>query len=245
MKLLLPIRRRRQVFVTLGVLALFGLLVHPAVRAHALNVFLWGFERAFPAHLVAMHRTLDPLYPGGAVLFVGDSLVAQLPVRRASPRAINLGVGGIGTRHAHANLTGLVSLRRAQALVLLVGTNDLFQQPDPPADLAGEMTRLLAALPPALELILCSVAPIDPEVHRDRSPAAIRRLNEIWRQCAAGRPKTTWLDLHPGLADGSGVLRREFHQGDGLHFSRDGNRKLADMIRSALEASPQAHQERG
>jgi lysophospholipase L1-like esterase len=210
----------------------------PAVRCQAINGVIWVAARTVPRHLAALHQAMDPLYPAGAVVLVGDSLISQLPSRWVESRALNLGIGGIGVAGVHANLRGLSSLNTAKALVLLVGTNDVVGQRSLPAEIVPEMERLLAALPPELPVILCAVPPTDPSVHWVRKPAVIQALNVQLKSAVRSRPHTQWVDLHTLLADSQGRLPSAFHQGDGLHLAAGGNRIVAAAIKAALPDAP-------
>lgn len=210
----------------------------PAARTALINQALWLEIRLRPERIAATQASLDRFAPAGAVLLVGDSLIAQLPPRFVDHRALNYGVGAIRVEHVRAQLRRFRSLPQATAVVLLAGTNDLVDAPDAAAHAVVGMRALLAELPPHVPVLLVEVPPIDPAAHTDRAPETIAALNRAYRTLAASRAATIFVPTHAALADAQGSLRPEFHQGDGLHLSTAGNRQLAACLRSALAALP-------
>jgi lysophospholipase L1-like esterase len=223
--------------LVLAALVLLVLFVTvPVVRIAGLNGAVWFTARALPEKNAALQRALDPWVPEGAVLLVGDSLAAQMPPRLAGARVVTFATGGSLIEDAARNLAGRESLKRVSALVVLAGTNDLLHRP---ADESERRLRdLLAALPPGLPAILCSVPPVDPAAHRERRPEAIRAWNERLPAIAASRPGTRLADLERALADENGLLPAAWHQGDGLHLNAAGNARLATALRQALADLP-------
>ena len=235
-----PHRRRPWVIVSLALaLALafvatcagLGWLV-PSFRLSGIRSALWLEARARPHQLIALQRSLDPWIPSRTVILTGDSLVALLPGRWVSERTVNFGVGAANVGQIRAQLHGLRSPTTARALVLLVGTNDVLHRPLAAAE--ADLRALLADLPATLPVLLCTVPPVDPLVHRDRSPDTIARFNERWSACAAARPGTRLLRVDTVLADAAGHLPASLHQGDGLHLNAEGNRRLAGLLRDTL-----------
>lgn len=231
--------KRRRLLLAAAIVAGLVLAATVAVvasataRTFALNGLFAAEARLRPQHLAETQRSVDDWIPPGAVLLAGDSLIAMLPARHVDSRAVNLGVGGATTADVRARLRGRDSLQRARALILLVGTNDLTREPVP-----AEPEALLAEIPPRLAVIVCTVPPIDPTAQRDRTLAGVSALNERWRRAAAARPNTVLAPTERALADPSGALRRELHQGDGLHLNAEGNRRLAALLRETLAQLP-------
>lgn len=148
------------------------------------------------------------------LLLLGDSLTEQGLWSEWFPElsVLNRGVGG-------DTVEGLLRRfaerpDRAEAVSLLIGTNDLSRGTDP-ITLADSFRRLVERLRgelPDARLIVTSVPPRSVDL-RDR----IRRLNDDSRDVAAGHG-AQWLDLWPALADEHGALPERFTS-DGLHFT--------------------------
>ncbi len=202
----------------------------PAGRVWFLNGIIWTVTRVDGARMPTLHRALDPHVPDGAVLMLGDSLAGQLPPRFVDPLAVNFAIGGFSVRATTGLVAGRRDFTRARAAVVVVGTNDLVGAATPPPALERDLATLLAALPDTLKVLLVAVPPVDPRVHRDRQLPVISRTNELWQQAARRRPATVFVPVADVLADATGALRADFHQGDGLHLNEAGNRALAGVL---------------
>ena len=226
-------RRAVRILAVLGALlgvVLLAVGLIPTARAFAVNGVIWIVARVDGATMPALHRALDPFVPDGAVLMLGDSLAGQLPPRLVDSKAINFAIGGIDLRGTKQLLAGRGDFARARAMVLIVGTNSLVGASTPPPTLEIELTALLAALPADVKLLLVAIPPIDPRVHRDRQLAVITQTNDLWQQSARRRPATVFVPVADVLADPSGALRADYHQGDGLHLNAAGNLALAGVL---------------
>lgn len=226
---------KKRVALTLGVTVVLLIVLAAAVvpvRVGIINLGTWWAVRLAEDRGVWWQRMVDSWVPSGAVLVVGDSLAGQLPPRMVSGRVVVFGVGGALIEDAASYLRERKSLRRVSALVVIVGTNDLVHRT--PEDSERALRVLLAALPPGLPVLLCTVPPVDSAVHRDRALAEITAWNERLRLVADNRANTSVLDLFRELADQKGALPPALHQGDGLHLSRAGYVRVAAAIRAAL-----------
>jgi lysophospholipase L1-like esterase len=222
------------VFVAVGIIAgaAIACAISPAVRVRAINTLLWFDVRLRPQHIPITQRWLDRWVPADAVMVAGDSFAVMLPERWIDARAIDFGLGGATTQHVRAHLQTLSAIGRARSLVLLVGSNDLVHRPTEAED---DLRSLLADLPAGLPVLLCTIPPVDPSVHRARTPAAIAQLNARWATCAAARSGTHLVRVETALADRDGRLRSDFSLGDGLHLNAAGNRALAKLVRDTLQ----------
>lgn len=225
---------RRGVVAGVSAMALACALaaVWSPARLAAINLTVWWSVRLAEDRGVAMQRRLDVLLPTETVLVVGDSLAVQLPPRRIGLQVATFAVGGALIEDVAMALRGRESLSRLAALVVVAGTNDMLHRSP---DLSEAALRgLLSALPAELPVLICTTPPVDPVVHRDRSPAVIAAWNARLPAILAGRPLTWLVDTHAALADEAGHLPPAWHQGDGLHLSPAGNERLAAAIRAAL-----------
>ena len=72
-----------------------------------------------------------------------------------------------------------------------------------------------------------AVLPIDERVDRDWTGfnQRIRELNEgIKSLCEAESPKCAFVNAGPSLIDSSGNLAEQYHDGDGVHLTAEGDR---------------------
>jgi lysophospholipase L1-like esterase len=185
--------------------------------------------------MVGAQARLDATVEPGSIVFIGDSGVQSLNVAAISPRSINYGIGGDTTFGVKSRLPHYKSLASAQAVVLLIGSNDLAESDA--TSTGGRYAELLTALPRGPKLVLIAVLPVDEAIARGtkRTNRAIGELNLLIRRLCENRPSCVVVDAGPELRDGAGNLRRELHVGDGLHLNAAGYRILIGETAAALK----------
>lgn len=90
------------------------------------------------AAMLAHYDRSDPIVPAGATWFIGDSIAFNAPFD--GPCVVKRGIGGERSDQLLANLRRWPSLARAGAVVIAIGTNDVWQ--DRPERL-GENVRAI------------------------------------------------------------------------------------------------------
>jgi len=75
--------------------------------------------------VLATHLLNDHQVPHGAVLFFGDSLTEHLDVPQVIPQGVNFGISKDTTSGLLKRLPLYDSIKRARAIVLAIGVNDL------------------------------------------------------------------------------------------------------------------------
>lgn len=78
------------------------------------------------APMLAVYDRTDHLVPAGATVLIGDSIVFRAPF--AGPCIANRGIGGERSDQLLANLDRWPSIDRAGAVVIAIGTNDVWQR---------------------------------------------------------------------------------------------------------------------
>lgn len=174
----------------------------------------------------------------GAVVLLGDSIMAEVPAGLVDGRGRNLAIPGDTVRMLSRRLPVLRSLEQAHAIVLGIGVNDLKYRS--PTTIAADYAALLMRLPDAVPVIVLSVLPVDETatVVARRGylrNAAISDLNARLRAACAARPACRFVDAWPALTDpATGDLRAGLHGGDGWHLSAGGARELAAVLAGAV-----------
>ncbi len=176
--------------------------------------------------------------PSGAVVLLGDSMIAGLDSRLISSDTVNFGIGGDTTRTLYARLPVLRSLTHSEAVIVGVGVNDLkYRSLEQIAHDYGMLLHRLALQP---RVIILSVLPVDEagEAARSRSylrNEQIRLLNRLLRGECRKQENCRFLDAWPAFtaADGS-APRLGLYDKDGWHLSEEGSRVLAATIRRSL-----------
>ena len=65
--------------------------------------------------------------------------------------------------------------------------------------------------------------------------AAVKDLNEIFKEVAAGHPDVVYVDTFPVLATKSGGFDPSVRSGDGVHFTNEGATLLGDSVWTAMQ----------
>src|SRR5438874_4578686 len=169
------------------------------------------------------------------VLFLGDSLTEgfdhEVWEQHMTPRRVlNAGIGGDRTEHLlwrlrHGNLDG----PPPQAVVLLIGTNDLghSRPPELAADgIRRDLLELRQHLPGA-RILLLGLWPRE-DVPRILQRHEIAAVNELIRDCGDDRA-VSYADLGSVLLEPDGRLSPQVAP-DRLHFSAQGYARLAPRL---------------
>lgn len=175
----------------------------------------------------------DASVPKGAVILLGDSIMAALDPRDIGADVVNFGLGGDTTRTLYGRLPTLHAVTQGSAVIVGVGVNDLKFRPldQIVQDYAGVLDRLSG---PA-RVLMVSVLPVD-----DAGPAArafpylrnpnIETLNVRLRVLCEQRTNCRFLDAWPAITAAASAA----YAGDGWHLSAVGRRNLTEFVRNAL-----------
>jgi lysophospholipase L1-like esterase len=171
----------------------------------------------------------------GRVVFLGDSITAggywnEWFVEHST---LNRGINANTIEDVMGRLE--TALHTPQLVSLMIGTNDLSglglsREPKKIAAQMQELVRRIRVLAPTARLLVNSVSP--------RSAffaARIRELNQYYRQIAA-EATADYVDLWPAMADADGAIRKVLTT-DGLHFTGEGYRVWAEVLRPYLMAA--------
>ena len=186
--------------------------------------------------MLMYHKRAVGTVPDDALILIGDSYVQGICVTAIAPNSINFGIGADTTSGVLKRLPVYThALKRAQAIVLLVGAND-FKSSNIQSAL-NNYRQILKELPKNCTTIVSSVLPVDEAarqklVGRNQQIAAFNRgLEQIVAQHnnMVFLDNTTYFD-----SDGDSFLDKKFHGGDGLHLSAEGNALLVKNIKQIL-----------
>jgi len=157
----------------------------------------------------------------------------------------NRGISGDTSRGVLIRLQEDVLALNPQAVVLLIGTNDLEEKASPET-VAGNLKLILSVLAlhdPKMPVILCQVFPSS--ASKSRPSESIRKLNQLYAEVVKGNAQVTFLETWPLFADSTGdAIPSEFP--DLLHPNQAGYAKWAAALRPIfatlgfLETSPYA-----
>jgi lysophospholipase L1-like esterase len=193
--------------------------------------------------LHSFHQRVDERVAPGAFVLIGDSHAQGLNVRRLSPRGINFGVGWESAAGWVTAMKAYGSLRSAEFVVVIVGTNDLFRGTSQD-DLTRAIERIMdRCCGRRTQLLMVPPPPIDERAIRielNRTMSTLRTVqaaNSLETACSA-RPNCHFVAVHDLLADQTGMLAVQLHRGDGVHLNANGyallEQRIVEVSRLAL-----------
>jgi lysophospholipase L1-like esterase len=191
--------------------------------------------------MVRLHTRMDDNVPDGAVVFIGDSITQGLCVSAVVPLSVNYGISSDTTVGVLQRLPTYRSIRRAGAIVVAIGSNDMVFRPNEEIlrnylSIAGQMSR-------NVPVIFSAVLPVDEKAHkgwRGRNQR-IQALNADLKSLISKSKNLFLVDAGYLLVDVHGNLAHEYHAGDGLHLNAKGNaiwiKELQKTIMSAQQTT--------
>jgi|GEM_PF-3960825 len=153
------------------------------------------------APMLAEYDRGDPLVPAGATVLIGDSIAFRAPFEGSC--IANRGIGGERSDQLLANLARWRSLDRANAVVVAIGTNDIWQRR--PDGLGGRVAAIVERISAPVYLLGLSA-----------DLPGMAAANAHLRRACSGR--CTFIEPIEALAP------------DGIHLSRAGYALLAAQL---------------
>ncbi len=189
----------------------------------------------FRAHWLSRRKTFAaerPVSPG-ATVFLGDSITEGCPTTKLFPgvRSVNRGIAGETTRGMLWRLEADVIALRPAAVVILGGTNDLFQPGGSPEATATNLRvmveRLRAALP-GCRVIVPKVMP-----NAKVEPERVRAFNDAVDKALEPHGDCVRVDTFtPYLTPAGGFDASAFR--DGVHPNAEGYARYQKAMSRAL-----------
>jgi lysophospholipase L1-like esterase len=172
-----------------------------------------------------------------SVVFLGDSITQgwkSLATDFPQLKIANRGIGGDITRGVLYRLKADVLDLNPQAVVLLIGTNDL-EDNGQPEQIAQNIRAILAACKmhnPKMPVVVCKVMPS--HASKNRPEDKIQKTNALIEEIVKSDPLFTCCDTWSIFADADGNAQsQEFP--DLLHPNATGYSKLADALRPIFD----------
>ena len=169
-----------------------------------------------------------------AVVLLGDSITQgwgeDFSAWFPGLKIANRGISGDTSRGVLIRLKEDVLALDPQAVVLLIGTNDLEEKADPET-IAGNLKLILSQLEKhdaKMPIILCQVFPSS--ASKSRPSDQIKRINQLYATAVKGDPRVILVETWPLFADAAGdAIAAEFP--DLLHPNLAGYAKWAAGLR--------------
>ena len=240
-KIFTPKRIFLAYFVLLHVLLGFMIWESFTLRDTYKKEYLSNLSRAVENELhyrrmLMYHKRSVETVPDDALILIGDSFVQGLCVTAIAPNSINYGIGADTTSGVLQRLPVYShALKRAQAIVIIVGSND-FKFRSVPAALEN-YRLILSELPDSCTTIVSSVLPVDESALKRLAGRnqQIAEFNRGLKQVVSQYTNVVFLDNTAYFdTDGDRFLDEGFHRGDGLHLNTKGNELLVKNIKQIL-----------
>jgi lysophospholipase L1-like esterase len=187
---------------------------------------VWTDRRTAWAARVEQDRNATVLLGDSIAQGWGEDFSAWFPGLRIA----NRGISGDTSRGVLIRLKEDVLALHPQAVVLLIGTNDLEEKAGPET-IAANLKLILAELArhnPKMPIVLCQVFPSS--TSKSRPADQIKKLNQWYADAVKGNPQVTLLETWPLFADEKGdAIPAEFP--DLLHPNLAGYAKWAAALR--------------
>lgn len=186
-----------------------------------------------PYHLSEIQRFRALPNTPGEIVFLGDSLMAEIPWAEYFSPIRNRGIGGDTSIDVLARLDEVYESKPAKVFIA-VGTNDLSKYTDADevvSNIERAIVRLREASPKTRVYVL-GLLPVSTKLadaalmrHRNRlAPTLNARLGEM---CA--RNGVPFIDLYDRFTDADGDLKHEFTH-DGVHLTQAAHRQYAELL---------------
>ncbi len=167
------------------------------------------------------------------IVFIGDSIVQEMPINQITPNGINYGIAGDTTKGVIDRLDTISILNRACAIVIHIGINDFwFYGKDKIIDY---YKILLDIIPKNALTVVNSILPIDEEYETLPHNQIIDDTNKRIEELCQNYGQLYYCDSNSRMKSSTGGLERNFHIGDGLHLSELGYLLLMQSIASKLK----------
>jgi lysophospholipase L1-like esterase len=187
---------------------------------------LWTDRRTAWAARVERDRNAVVLLGDSITQGWGEDFSAWFPRMKIA----NRGISGDTSRGVLIRLKEDVLALDPQAVVLLIGTNDL-EEKAAPETIAGNLKLILAELArrdPKIPVVLCQVFPSS--ASKSRPTDQIKKLNQLYADAVKGNTQVTLLETWTLFADAKGdAIPAEFP--DLLHPNMAGYAKWAAALR--------------
>ena len=190
--------------------------------------------------MVRLHTHMDDNVPDGAVVFIGDSITQGLCVSAVVALSVNYGISGDTTAGVLQRLATYRSMRRAGAIVMAIGSNDLNFRTN--EQILRNYLSIAEQMPKNVPVIFSAVLPVDEKAHKRWRGwnQRIQALNADLKSFISKSKNLFFVDAGYFLVDVQGNLAREYHAGDGLHLNAKGNAIWIKELQKTIISSQQS-----
>jgi lysophospholipase L1-like esterase len=170
--------------------------------------------------MVTTQLRVDGCVPNGSILFFGDSITQGLCVNAITEKGINFGIGRDSTSSLANRIGKYKSIRKASAIVITIGTNDIRTLSD--EDILTSYRLILSELPNNIPIIINAIFPVGASIKKENLKAKITKLNIELKKLSSFMKNSYFMNTGLKMIDHNGNLKSEYHIGDGIHLNSAG-----------------------
>jgi lysophospholipase L1-like esterase len=170
----------------------------------------------------------------GSLIFLGDSITQgwgdDMGGNFAGVKVANRGISGDTSRGVLIRLDEDVIALKPQGVVILIGTNDLYDKADPET-VAANLKLIIAKLKAhnaKMPIVLCQIFPSS--ASKDRPAEQVKKLNQLYAAAVKGDAQIISVDTWGLFANAQGDAKAEEFP-DLLHPNQTGYAKWAAALR--------------
>lgn len=178
---------------------------------------------------VAAHVIQDRNLPKGCVVFIGDSISAEMELNGVDTAVINFSIISDNTEGLLWRIPQYKHLESAGTIVLEIGVNDLSRYPD--EKVITNYKKILELLPHSIPVIVSGILPVNEGLLKRNfisyltgqkpTNARIKSMNNKLSELCQTYKKAYFIGVPSDWTDETGNMRGEYTY-DGLHLTRQG-----------------------
>lgn len=186
------------------------------------------------------HSVIDKNVPEDSVIFIGDSHIQMLTVSAVADKPVNYGISGDTTAGILQRLSLYDSIRRSRAVVIAAGHNDIARKANK-EEIIQNYKLILKKMPADIPLFFNAVFPVDERAGTKFAGinSEIKSLNTFSEKLCGEFQNCYFLNVWEKLADETGNLAINYHDGKGIHLNANGYSVWIGCLKEALHKFPQ------
>lgn len=183
--------------------------------------------------LFSFQQRADKNLPKNTVVFIGNSHTQGLATAAVSNHSVNFGIASDTTLGVINRIPLYTSTKQAKAIVLEIGTNDLFKSSN--EEIISNIEKILISQPEHIPVILNAIFPMDESrANQHGINQRINTINNAANKIASLHKNKFFLNFNSRLRDGTQQLSKKYHLGDGIHLNKKGYAIWIKALRNQL-----------
>jgi hypothetical protein len=177
-----------------------------------------------------VHQQMDSSVPAGATIFLGDSITMALATAAIAPYTVNYGIGWQRSDQLIKSMDIYESIKRAERVVIMIGTNDLLQGRED--GIESRYKGILAKIPPNIDIVMSSPPPIS-----RIEDAKVRYVVTSAKHVCEADKRCRFVNAYDAMSK-NGTPLPGMLINDGVHLSPKGYELWINSIRQTIAFKP-------